>query len=548
MLFCALIYVKDLETPFYSHGEPREAVVVQEILNSGEWILPLRNGVELPSKPPLFHWLGAIGSSIFNRVDEFTVRFPSALTASLGVLLTFLTGYRFWGLKAGLFSALILGTGFEWWRAATTARVDMTLTFFMLSALIVFSHAYEYGPWRRRHTYMFFSACALAVLTKGPVGIVLPILIVAVFLLLKRDLAFCKKMHLWEGGLLLLMLAGCWYALALWKGGDPFFGKQFLRENLLRFLGEDGTPHQQPFYYLIPYPFLSMLPWSLFFPSLAIFLYRQRVRLAEKKLLFPLVWAATVLVFFTLSSGKRSVYILPLYPALGLLLGAWWQSLVESKIASSRLDEKTLRLSGSLCMFLFFFFMAIIVLRLSGSAYLGHLRPFLASDPTNLLFTGEARALLATLVVWLAVLGATALFLLIALKRSLWNRVFAALAVFTTVNLLIIAGIFYPLRAHERSFKPFMERVRQEVGGQSPLLFYRAFDYGALFYAGGRVPPASQDIPVSQSPVFMLTWEEEWTRLSAFKADKIKMIAISDGADPHGLRRLALIRIPGSFP
>jgi 4-amino-4-deoxy-L-arabinose transferase-like glycosyltransferase len=549
ILFCAFVYFKDLEIPFYSHGEPREAVVIQEIVHSGEWILPRRNGIELPAKPPLFHWLGAIVSRIANGVNEFTVRFPSALMASLGVLLTFLAGCRLWGLKAGLFSALILGTGFEWWRAATAARVDMTFTVFTVAALLIFFDAYEFGPWRRRHTYIFFSACALAVLTKGPVGVILPVLTVVVFLLLKRDLAFWKKMHLVEGALLILILAGSWYGLALWKGGEAFFIKQILKENLLRFLGEGGTPHQQPFYYLVPYPFLSMLPWSLFFLPLGVFFYRQRGQLAEKKLLFPLVWVATVLCFFSLSSGKRSVYLLPLYPALSLLLGAWWQSLVESKIPSARLDQKTLRLSGNLCIVFFFLFMALIVFRLSGSGYLGYLRPYLATEPANLIvFTGEVRTLLATLSLWLMVIGGMTLFLMIVLNKSRWDRVFAALAIFTTINLLVIAGVFYPLRAQEHTFKPFMEKVRLEVGRQNPLLFYRAFDYGALFYAERNVPPAPPDIPVSQSSVFMLMWEEEWIRLSASEANKISMIALSDGADAEGLRRLALIRIPEFFP
>jgi len=545
ILFCGLIYFKDLrEAPFYTNGEPREAVVVQEMIHTGEWILPLRNGVELPSKPPLFHWLGAIASRIFGRVDEFTVRLPSALMATLGVLVTFLTGYRFWGLKAGLLSALILGTGFEWWRAATTARVDMTLSFFLVAAFLVFFHFYENGPWKRRHTYLFFSACALAVLTKGPVGIILPILTVTVFLLLKRDLAFLKKLHLWEGALLLLLVAGSWYGLALWKGGEAFFYKHLLRENLQRFVGAGGVPHQQPFYYLIPYPFFSMLPWSLFFLPMGVFLYRQRRRLAEKKLLYPLVWMATVLCFYSLSSGKRSVYLLPLYPALALLLGAWWHSLMESRTPASSLDKKTLRLSGHLYVLLLFLFMAIIILSIGGSGYLDHLRPLLVNDPANLIvLMAKEPTLLPTLLFWLLATGGTALFAFIALKRSRWNWLFFALASFTTISLLIIAGILYPLRAQQRTFKPFMETVRREVDRQSPIFFYRGFDYGALFYAGRHIPQARQDIPARQSPISLLMWEKEWLQLSASKPGKAEMIAISTGTDPKRHRRLTLTRV-----
>ena len=78
--------------------------------------MPLRNGTEIPSKPPLFHWLGAPLSKALGRVDELSIRLPSALLGTLGVLLTYLTGVRFWGEEAGVTAALVPATSFEWWR------------------------------------------------------------------------------------------------------------------------------------------------------------------------------------------------------------------------------------------------------------------------------------------------------------------------------------------------------------------------------------------------------------------------------------------------
>src|SRR5215813_5945850 len=136
---CLLVFFWGLgQMPFYTRGEPREAVVVWEIANNGEWILPLRDGTEIPSKPPLFHWLGALVSTALGRVDEFTVRFPSALLGLCGVLLTYEAGKRFWGAEAGRTAALVLATNFEWWRTAVAARVDMTLTFFLVAAFLWF--------------------------------------------------------------------------------------------------------------------------------------------------------------------------------------------------------------------------------------------------------------------------------------------------------------------------------------------------------------------------------------------------------------------------
>jgi 4-amino-4-deoxy-L-arabinose transferase-like glycosyltransferase len=129
---CFVLYFLDLRrAPLFDKQEAREALVVWEINHSGNWILPLRNGSEIPSKPPLYHWLAALVSQSTNKTDEFTIRFPSAFLGTAGVLLTYFAGVCIWGRTAGLMSAMVLATSVEWRQAAEVGRVDMTLTFFM---------------------------------------------------------------------------------------------------------------------------------------------------------------------------------------------------------------------------------------------------------------------------------------------------------------------------------------------------------------------------------------------------------------------------------
>src|SRR5262245_3721949 len=118
VVICTVLFFQSPDPPFYDKQEAREALVVWEIIHSGSWILPLRNGVEIPSKPPLYHWLAALIAKFTHQLDEFTVRFPSALLGTLGVLLTYLTGAILWGRNAGLVAALILSTSIEWRQAA----------------------------------------------------------------------------------------------------------------------------------------------------------------------------------------------------------------------------------------------------------------------------------------------------------------------------------------------------------------------------------------------------------------------------------------------
>jgi 4-amino-4-deoxy-L-arabinose transferase-like glycosyltransferase len=102
-----------------------------------------------------------------------------------------------------------------------------------------------------------------------------------------------------------------------------------MKENVLRFVSSNagGAGHEHPFYYFIPNLFLGMAPWSFFLPPLAVFLYQRRSVWREQGLTYLIVWIATVFLFYSTASGKRAVYILPLYPALALLLGYWWQEL-----------------------------------------------------------------------------------------------------------------------------------------------------------------------------------------------------------------------------
>ena len=299
-VFCVVLYVWGLGTlPFYTKGEPREGTVVWEIYTAGEWILPLRNGQIIPSKPPLFHWLGTLVSFGYGGMSEFTIRFPSAALAVLGVLLTYGAGRALWGVEAGLIAALILATSFEWIRAATTARVDMTLTVCMVLAFLFFYSLYRRGTASRGASWLLALLLGFATLAKGPVCAVLPGLTIVVYLVLQRDLAFLKRFALLSSAALFVVVAGAWYGLALWQGGSDFFATQIMKENVMRFVSSNaaGAGHEHAFYYFLPNLMLGMAPWSFFFPAAAVFLYQRRAAWREQQLAYPVIWAATVFLF-----------------------------------------------------------------------------------------------------------------------------------------------------------------------------------------------------------------------------------------------------------
>ena len=168
------------EAFFNTRGEPREAVVALSMLQEKNWILPVNNGVELAFKPPLFHWMIAAISFVTGAVTEYTSRMPSALALAVMVL----AGYGFYARRRGAEVAFLMGlitlTNFEVHRAGTNCRVDMLLSALMVLALYLL---YEWGEKRLKGIPWLGILCLSgAFLTKGPVGMLLPCLVVAVFL------------------------------------------------------------------------------------------------------------------------------------------------------------------------------------------------------------------------------------------------------------------------------------------------------------------------------------------------------------------------------
>jgi 4-amino-4-deoxy-L-arabinose transferase-like glycosyltransferase len=310
--------------PIGEHGEAREGLVVQHIVARGEWILPRRNG-ELPSKPPLFHWLAAPLGHAFG-VSDATLRLPSAVAAAVLAATTFALGAGIGGPAVGWLALGALLTMLGFWRSASEARVDMVFAACCTLSLAGFWVWYGGGRRAGAARALCYLGAACAVLAKGPVGLVLPGLVIGVFLLWQRDLRALPRLWSWPLAAVVALLDGGWYALAIRAGGHDFVAVQLLYENVDRFLGRHrfGTAAAEPgfrhFRLRMPIEFARH-----FFPANLALLWAARCGLRGERTdtaaRFLHAWWITVLAFFTLAVGKRSVYLLPLAPAVALLAG-----------------------------------------------------------------------------------------------------------------------------------------------------------------------------------------------------------------------------------
>jgi 4-amino-4-deoxy-L-arabinose transferase-like glycosyltransferase len=326
----------------YQVSEGREGVVVNEILSSGEFILPLRNGEIVPSKPILFHWISAGLATLVGSYDEFGLRLPSALSALLLLAAMFFSCYNLAGTLAGTIGFLLLFTQYGFFRLAQDGRVDMLFaTFFSISMLIFINHAtkkYFNLTEISRRTYLMIGAiCGFAMLTKGPLGIVAPFLLISSIQLflggIKPFVIFLKR-SFW-GWLVAVAIPLPWYIAAAQIGEGSFFSRQLIFENLSRFLGAEGITSKPPWFYF-QHLFTQPLPWSPFLLGYFFFLARGFVDYKKGLTAFnrflpeqgkqrfamkaALIWFFVLFVFLSISAGKRRAYLLMLLPAVSLIL------------------------------------------------------------------------------------------------------------------------------------------------------------------------------------------------------------------------------------
>jgi 4-amino-4-deoxy-L-arabinose transferase-like glycosyltransferase len=280
---------------------------------SGDWLVPKYDGQLLAHKPVLSFWAMLAGSSLFG-MNEFGMRFFSAVSGLGCVLVVFALGRRMYGKETGFLAGLILLSSLFYLAVCRSALMDAHLTFFISVALWGFWEGLS-SPQRSLWWMLLCGAATgLAVFTKGPLGLVLIGAVGFFTLVVARKVRLVLQLHLLSAGLVFLVVAGPWYAAITWKTGLSFMRDFLVGENVYRAL-KPMQGHGGPVWYYLPVLLMAMLPWSLFIPWAVQSLWKRNGR--EKA--FLLSWALIPLVFFSLLGTKLPHYILPTFPALALI-------------------------------------------------------------------------------------------------------------------------------------------------------------------------------------------------------------------------------------
>ncbi|WP_321902144.1 glycosyltransferase family 39 protein [Paraburkholderia tropica] len=304
--------------------EGRYAEMAREMLATGDWITPRYNGYKYFEKPPLQTWMNALTFAWFG-IGEWQARLYTALTGFAGVLLVGFTGARVFNAATGFFAAVVLACAPYWNLMGHFNTLDMALSFWMeltLCALLLAQRPNLPRNTARLWMWVCWGAMALAVLSKGLVGLILPGAVLVLYTLISRDWALWKRLYLVSGLIVFFAVVSPWFVLVQERNPE-FFNFFFIVQQFQRYL----TPAQNrpgPFYYFVPVMLVGLLPWlSVSVQSVRHALRTPRQPNGFAPVTLMLVWSAFIFLFFSASHSKLISYTLPIAPPLALVIGLY---------------------------------------------------------------------------------------------------------------------------------------------------------------------------------------------------------------------------------
>lgn len=309
--------------------EGRYAEIPREMLDTGDWVTPRLNGLKYFEKPPMQYWLTAASYAVFGE-DEWTARLPSTLLGFLAMLMTALSARRLWGARAVMTTLVVLGSSWAYYLSGQYLTLDITLSAFLTFALCGFLLAQHAGATAaQRRVWMLFAwaSCAFAVLSKGLIGIALPGLALVVYSIIGLDFRLWRRLEILRGLALMLAITLPWFVLVQQRNPE-FFEFFFIREHFQRFASSTHSRLGEWWYYA-PILLVGLMPWTPLFvrkgwlamstPPAAM--PTQLFNRPFRPTLFCAIWTIAIIGFFSISQSKLPAYVIPVFPALALMLG-----------------------------------------------------------------------------------------------------------------------------------------------------------------------------------------------------------------------------------
>ena len=299
--------------------EGRYAEMAREMLVTGDWVTPRYNGYKYFEKPPLQVWATAATFQVFG-IGEWQARLWTALTGFLTILAIGYTGTRIYSARAGWLAAVVLASSPMWVISGHFNSLDMGLSAFLVAALcsLLLAQTSHNKTSSRNWMWSCWVFMALATLSKGLIGAAIPAMVFIAYSISAWDWKIWTRLRLFSGTIIYLLITSPWFILVAQRNPE-FLEFFFIHEHLQRFT-QDAHSRTGPIYYFVPLLLIGALPWILQIPGAITQAWQERRREFSGGWLL-VCWSAIIFAFFSVSHSKLPGYIIPIFPALALLIG-----------------------------------------------------------------------------------------------------------------------------------------------------------------------------------------------------------------------------------
>ncbi len=514
LLLLALIYaLLWFGTLHYRHlipsDEGRYAEMAREMLVTGDWVTPRYNGYLYFEKPPLQIWATALAFKAFG-IGEWQARLWTALTGFLTILMIGFTSAKVYGARAGFLAAVVLAASPMWIISGHVNSLDMGLSAFLVAALcslLLAQHTHHVKS-TRNWMWLCWGFMALATLSKGLIGIVIPAMVFLAYSISKWDWRIWRRLYLVSGTLLFLLICAPWFILVSQRN-PQFLEFFFIHEHLQRFTQDDHS-RTGPIYYFLPLLIIGFLPWILQIPGAILKAWSARRPTFSSSWLLT-CWAVVIFAFFSISHSKLPGYIIPIFPALAILVGIRLDQLLGQH-NSLKLPWKLQVLAFAVLGTVGFFFLPEISKQARPDEIIAYAQ-----------YTQWVIAALVTLII----------FSLIATWQSRRNGLLSITSFAGGFFLCaLIAGTGHETLGRAVSGVDLAERVKSSIPEHANFYSVRILDHTIPFYLGRTMimvaAPDELEFGVQQEPQlwlpsledFIIRWKEDVTAYALMVPDQ----------------------------
>ncbi len=318
-----LVGLDNMNRPLANPDEGRYSEISREMAATGDWVTPRLNGMKYFEKPPLQYWASAVSFKIFGE-NEYAARLYIVLCGFATIMLVGWLALRMWGTDVALACMLALACSPYFLALGGIVTLDMGLTLWTTATVFAFLAAEgtrDRPKAQRAWMLCAWAAMALAVLSKGLIGIIFAGAAVFFAMVLRRDFTVLDRLHLIPGLAIFLAIAAPWF-VAVCVANEEFARFFFIHEHFARFLTR-AHRRIEPWWYFLPMVACGFLPWMFAMPAAVVSAWREEAGKAFQPLRIVLAWSAFVVLFFSASGSKLPTYVLPAFPPLALVLGRY---------------------------------------------------------------------------------------------------------------------------------------------------------------------------------------------------------------------------------